>query len=37
VVIFIGLYFVRSGMRAAGPSADSEEEMEEVSLAPGKN
>lgn len=31
-IIFIGLYFVRSGMRAG-----SEEEVEEVSLAPGKN
>lgn len=37
VIIFIGLYFVRSGMRAAKPSIVEEEELEEVSLVPGKN
>lgn len=37
VIIFTGLYFVRSGMHAIKPSIAEEEEMEEAGLAPGKN
>ena len=37
VIIFIGLYFVRSGMRAKKPSIAEEEEIEEVRLTPGKH
>jgi drug/metabolite transporter (DMT)-like permease len=36
-VIFIGLYFVRSGMIAVAPAAEIEEEIEEACLGPGKN
>lgn len=37
IVIFIGLYFVRSGMIAVASSAEIEEEIEEACLGPGKN
>jgi len=37
VIIFIGLYFVRSGMYAVQPEIAGVEELEEVSLTPGKN
>jgi drug/metabolite transporter (DMT)-like permease len=37
LVIFTGLYLVRRGMRAVRPPISEEEELEEVSLAPGKN
>lgn len=37
MIIFIGLYMVRRGMRAVQPPISEEEELEEVSLVPGKN
>jgi len=36
-IIFTGLYLVRGGMRAVQPPGSEEEELEEASLAPGKN
>ncbi|HVF90211.1 MAG TPA: EamA family transporter [Blastocatellia bacterium] len=37
VIIFVGLYFVRSGMYAVQPEIARVEELEEVSLTPGKH